>query len=374
MTNSSSVSASTNNTTTVTTYKTATKTTTLNTKITVNSVTLHSYEKYTIVATVADSDGNYVNSGYVAFKINGITIAHANVTNGKATITYTVPALLAKNYTVQVIYSGTDNLSSSTGYGTLSVEQYSTVAHVTAISGTTNSTITLRAVIKTTTGAFVKSGKVAFKINGTTIGTAYITNGVATLNYTIPSTWKAGTYTITVVYGETKIYNSCSGTGTLKISASSTVPSGYEKYLVATTNCQVNSATIQSIANKFANYTSAYDKAVAIFNYLNDATSYSYYSNTLYGAVGTWTRKSGNCVDLSHLLIAVMRAAGIPARYVHATSCTFNSGLVVGHVWAEVYVNGAWYTCDLTSSKNTFGVVNNWYKCSGVTRYITLPF
>ncbi len=358
------------------TIATAGQTSKTSTKMSINSETLHPYEKYVMTATVVDKNGNYVNSGIVAFKVNGITIGHASVSNGKATIVYTVPALLAKDYTVTVIYGGTDNLASCKSTGILTVQQYDTTAYVSPLSSKASGNVTLRTVLKTTTGAFVKSGTVAFKINGITVGTASVVNGVATLKYTIPLTLDSGNYVISVVYGETKVYNSCSGKGTLKISAtsgSSSVPSGYEKYLVATTNCQVNSATIQNIASLFNGYTNTLTKAQKIFTYLNDKTYYQYYSNTLYGAVGTWNNKYGNCVDLSHLVIAVMRAAGIPARYVHGY-CTFNSGLQVGHVWAEVYVNGKWYTCDASSSQNTFGVINNWYSASIYGRYITLPF
>ena len=43
--------------------------------------------------------------------------------------------------------------------------------------------------------------KVAFKINGRTIGHSKIAFGTATLNYTIPSNYSAKNYTLTVVYG-----------------------------------------------------------------------------------------------------------------------------------------------------------------------------
>ncbi len=185
-------------------------------------------------------------------------------------------------------------------------------------------------------------------------------------------------YTINMVFGTTNSYNSCRSEGTLLLKSDKKnpdVPSEYEKYLKPTKNCEVNNDKIESVSNKITSKdTSSYDKAVTVFNYLKKTTSYKFYSNTRYGAVGTLSRGYGNCVDMSHLIISVMRASGIPARYVHAKSCTFNSGLVVGHVWAEVHVNGKWYTCDLTSKRNNFGVVNNWYKCSGVTRYISLPF
>ncbi|MCE7698085.1 MAG: transglutaminase family protein, partial [Methanobacterium paludis] len=115
-------------------------------------------------------------------------------------------------------------------------------------------------------------------------------------------------------------------------------------------------------------------KAVAIFNWVRDNIGYSYYYNTKYGAVKTLNAKTGNCCDTTHLLIALERAAGIPAYYVNG-NCDF-SGTWYGHVWAKVYVDGVWYTADAISSRNTFGVVNNWNTATVTIKgtYAELPF
>lgn len=154
------------------------------------------------------------------------------------------------------------------------------------------------------------------------------------------------------------------------------IPSDLSQYLQTTANCQVTDSRIKSLAASItAGKTSAYDKAVAIFNWVRDNIGYSFYYNTEYGAVGTLNAKTGNCVDTTHLLIALERAVGIPAKYVHGT-CTFTSGNTYGHVWAQVWVNGKWYSADGTSSKNTFGAINNWntatYTLKGI--YASLPF
>ncbi|WP_429223205.1 pseudomurein-binding repeat-containing protein [Methanobacterium oryzae] len=162
-----------------------------------------------------------------------------------------------------------------------------------------------------------------------------------------------------------------------KVSTSSMqVPDELLKYLAATTNCQVNDPKIKALAASItAGKTTAYAKAVAIFNWVRDNIGYSFYYNTKYGAVGTLNAKTGNCVDTSHLLIALSRAAGLPAMYVHGT-CQFTSGSWYGHVWARIWVDGKWYAADATSSRNTFGVVNNWntatYTLKGT--YASLPF
>jgi len=160
----------------------------------------------------------------------------------------------------------------------------------------------------------------------------------------------------------------------------STVHASLQKYLTATTNCQVNNAQIKSHAKTItSSKSSTYGKAAAIFKWVNDHTTYTYYSNSQKGAVNTLKANKGNCCDLSHLLIALERAAGIPARYVHGY-CHFSSGKWTGHVWAQVWVDGKWYTADSSWSTNTLGVVNNWDTATAVTSgenygtFACLPF
>jgi Transglutaminase-like enzymes, putative cysteine proteases len=139
-----------------------------------------------------------------------------------------------------------------------------------------------------------------------------------------------------------------------------TVPSSLQQYLQVTANCQVNDSSIKSLAASLTKgKSSAYDKAVAIFNWVRDNTDYVFYSNSHQGAVTTLSKKSGNCCDLTHLLIALERAAGIPARYEHVYA-KFSSGTWYGHVIAQVYVNGKWYYADASNNINTFGVIKNW--------------
>ena len=116
------------------------------------------------------------------------------------------------------------------------------------------------------------------------------------------------------------------------------------------------------------------EKAKNIFNWVRDYVSYSFYYNTKRGAIGTLNSRMGNCVDLSHLMVALSRAAGIPARYVHA-DCKFSSGWY-GHVWAQLYVNGKWISADASNNINDFGVIRNWNTKNSILKgvYSSLPF
>jgi len=150
---------------------------------------------------------------------------------------------------------------------------------------------------------------------------------------------------------------------------------GLSRYLVATANCQVNDPSIRKLAAQLtAGLKSEWDKAKAVFEWVRDNISYSFYYNTRYGAVGTLKYRTGNCCDHAHLVVALARAASLPARYMHGI-CTFSSG-TYGHVWAQIYINGAWYNADATSNRNSLGVINSWNTATAkiLGTYASLPF
>lgn len=162
---------------------------------------------------------------------------------------------------------------------------------------------------------------------------------------------------------------------TSQTGGSTTTDPSLQKYLVATANAQSTSSTIKNLAASITSgKTTTYAKAQAIFNWVRDHVSYSFYYNTQKGALGAYSSRSANCCDMAHLVVALARAAGIPARYQHGT-CTFSSG-TYGHVWAQLYVSGKWYYADAVSTRNSFGTINNWnlntYTLHGT--YASLPF
>ena len=148
-------------------------------------------------------------------------------------------------------------------------------------------------------------------------------------------------------------------------------------YYQSTKNCQVNNSQIKELVNSLTSgLTTDQQKAVAIYNYVRDQISYSFYYDTKYGAVGTLNAKTGNCVDQAHLLVAMYRTAGLAARYEHGTCYFPLSGSTYGHVWTQVLIGNMWIVGDPTSNRNSFGVVNNWntntYTHNGY--YASLPF
>ena len=152
----------------------------------------------------------------------------------------------------------------------------------------------------------------------------------------------------------------------------------FAKYLKTSGKAAVNDAIKNKAKALTKGLTNPLAKAIAIFRYVRDSIQYSFYSNSLKGATGTFSSKFGNCCDKANLIVAMCRSVGVYARYSHAQGCKFQSGLYTGHVWAQVYDTNTqtWYTADATSYRNEVGNIKNWNTGSHYrdTNYVQIPF
>ena len=158
---------------------------------------------------------------------------------------------------------------------------------------------------------------------------------------------------------------------------SNAISKALKEYLSSSKNCQVNNKQIKELAKKLtSSLKTDHQKGKKLFAWVRDNIQYKKYSNTRRGALKTLQSKKGNCVDQAHLLIALSRAAGIPARYVNGGNCKFTTGYVGGHVWTQLYINKKWVVADTTSSRNSLGKIRNWntksYKLYG--KYSSISF
>lgn len=188
-------------------------------KIVLNNVTVISKEKVAITATVTNkNNGNFATSGKVAFKINGKTVGYANVSNGKAVLTYTAD-LSAKTYKINATYGGNTYLNTSySPKSTLNVTQRPTKISMNKVSGY-STTVTLTAtVVDKLTSKSLTSGTIVFKLNDKTIGNSTISNGKASFKYN-SSLLTRGTYKISAHLKATSFYATSTATNNLTILA-----------------------------------------------------------------------------------------------------------------------------------------------------------
>uniref|UniRef100_UPI00386AFE11 transglutaminase-like domain-containing protein n=1 Tax=Methanobrevibacter sp. TaxID=66852 RepID=UPI00386AFE11 len=314
----------------------------------------------------------------VTFKINGDTFVRSTDKNGIASLPIN---LEIGNYTVEYSIQKESKVDAKSSSSNIIVKKRE-LSTLTWKSGTSfkDSSQSFKILLSDANGKAISGQTVKLTINSKTYTGTTASNGYATIKANVG----IGTYSVIVKFDGSNDYLSNSTSSQITVTASNLIKGVNEKntisdlssYLKSSSNCQVGNSKIKSLVNSLtSSLTSDLDKATAIFNYVRDHISYSFYYDTNYGAVGTYTAKKGNCVDHSHLLVAMFRTAGLPARYVHG-KCTFSSGSTYGHVWAQVLIGDTWISADATSSRNSLGNIVNWNTKSFTlnARYVSLPF
>ena len=143
-------------------------------------------------------------TGNATFILDGKTLGTTNVTLGKASYTYRIPANAeSKAYNITVVYSGNDDYFASNGTAKLYVQTKS-VATVSSETGIIGNQVTITSRF-TANGKAITSGTVTIYVNNSLVGTAKVSNGVATYKYTIPSTLVAGKYPLNVTFDGTNL-------------------------------------------------------------------------------------------------------------------------------------------------------------------------
>lgn len=174
---------------------------------------------FTTRITIGDKN---LSTGFVIFKINGVTVKYdngsdvrANLVNGVASINFTIPdGWSAKAVKVTSVYS-------QLTYGRLENKTYFNITrigthfNVTSITGTLNSLVTIKAKLLDENNHLVLGeSAVAVKINGQTIKrfngkTQYFVavNGTVDISFLILNFSKPGNYTIQLVTGTRVAYS-----------------------------------------------------------------------------------------------------------------------------------------------------------------------
>lgn len=143
------------------------------------------------------------------------------------------------------------------------------------------------------------------------------------------------------------------------------IPQNEILYLKPTDMVQSSSNEIASLSKKLtADASTEYEAVTAILNYVADNIKYTY-NPPQFDALYTLKTKSGNCQNFAHFNMALLRAAGIPARIVGGISLkqswkipVGNNNFLVqsmgqgGHAWMEIYFPDlGWLSYDPQQSK-----------------------
>ncbi len=114
-------------------------------------------------------------------------------------------------------------------------------------------TITLTATLKTGLTDFTPGGSVTFTSNGTTLGVAPLSSGVATLYYAVPTGASVGTTPVVATYSGDSHFNQASASGTYAVTATVAAPAAFTMTLsaptITLTGSQTGVATVTLTAN-----------------------------------------------------------------------------------------------------------------------------
>jgi hypothetical protein len=181
----------------------------------------------TLTAVVSSTKSGTI-TGTVTFAAGSTNLGSATVSNGTATLTG-VQVTPANGFTagttalITASYSGDTTFAASGGSTTMALAALPTTTTTLTATPTSviiNAPVTLNVSVSSTAAGSI-NGTVTFKIGTTTIGTAPLTNGSATLSSLSTSAangFSVGSDTITAIYGgDPMSYASSSGTTSLTV-------------------------------------------------------------------------------------------------------------------------------------------------------------
>lgn len=130
-------------------------------------------------------------------------------------------------------------------------------------------------------------------------------------------------------------------------------------YIYPSRYCQ--SDRLRRLATReFGHLRTGYARVQAIHDWVRGRTAFaSGSSNSSTSATDTLVEQVGVCRDFAHLMIALLRALNIPARFV--TAIDYGAAIELGptdfHAFVEVYLGERWYSFDPTGITAPMGLV-----------------
>lgn len=190
------------------------------TTVTVDNVTGNHGESASFTAHVKYDNTSNVNEGQVQFKIENNIIGTANVSNGVATLAYTIPGTVSDGDSITANYLGTSTYgtSATTTAGSVHIRGQVTVT-VDAVIANRSDTATLKALVEDSGANAITGGTVEFYIDNTLVGTSSTTGSddKYSYDYSVPSNATAGSHTIKAVFQQTGDYVSAYNTANMTV-------------------------------------------------------------------------------------------------------------------------------------------------------------
>lgn len=188
-------------------------------QIATHNIQTNAYKTIDIKANILSDNKLATGPINTAIKINNKTIHEETITNGKLTYTYTLSDEVgAGTYNLTIIAGDSRKYTSDTTTVNLTVNKNYKEIQTSNITASTGQTISIKAKLVNHDGTPVtKETKINIKISGHTITDHNITDGNIEYNYTLPTSYQAGTYDLLIQAGETSGYYHATTITTLKV-------------------------------------------------------------------------------------------------------------------------------------------------------------
>jgi transglutaminase-like putative cysteine protease len=131
----------------------------------------------------------------------------------------------------------------------------------------------------------------------------------------------------------------------------------FSEYLLASAYANLDDE-LTTIAHDIASGHSPAETVIALCGFVRDRLQYLPGSTIVTtSAVEAWVQKSGVCQDFAHLSLALLRAVGVPARYVSGylhpnPECAIGEAVQgASHAWIEAWL-GQWCGLDPTNGRD----------------------
>ncbi len=124
-------------------------------------------------------------------------------------------------------------------------------------------------------------------------------------------------------------------------------------FLDAEANVEADDPSIEALADQLSEgQDNPCQTLRVLYDYVGDNMTYSSYQASDHGAKWALDQRSGDCTEFADLLLALSRAAGIPARFLEGVTYREGTRSELGqikHDWLEAYLPGVgWVPLDPT--------------------------
>lgn len=172
--------------------------------------------KAKLTANITGANGGKIGAGKAKFYLDNKLLSTQNVTLGKASYTYAISSTAKSGvHTIKVQYIGTSDYQNATATNKLGIQTKTSIT-LANHTGKIGQKVNIKATIKTG-NTKVASGKVKLYIGTKNIANTTIKNGAINYNYTIPTSYNKGTYTLKIVYDGNNTQSKATKTAKIKI-------------------------------------------------------------------------------------------------------------------------------------------------------------